>query len=180
MKSHNDMRKIALDSQSYSYLIDAICGLSEPTDSLAEERKALLRIWFYTDAAFIITETVKSEFMGIANPERKDVHKSFCQSLFADLAVVNRQYVQKRSNELMKNHNKRNDCQILAEAEDIRAKTLLTYDRKFKRRLNSESSSLSLEMPSEYWNKLNIAKNTTPLVLPRPDNPLSKEKWWRW
>ncbi len=48
---------VGLDSQCLSYLLDGIVGVSEPTDSLAEEKKALLRSWFYKPGTFILSET---------------------------------------------------------------------------------------------------------------------------
>ena len=43
---HPSTRHVGLDSQCLSYLLDGIAGISEPTDALAEEKKALLRTWF--------------------------------------------------------------------------------------------------------------------------------------
>ncbi len=68
---------VGLDSQCLSYLLYAIGGISEPTDLLAEEKKALLRSWFYKPGTFVLTETVISEVSRIRNIDRREFHESF-------------------------------------------------------------------------------------------------------
>jgi hypothetical protein len=67
-------RYIGLDSQCLSYLLDSIAGINEPQDALAEEKKALLRIWFYQPGTFILGETVISEvaYLQRAHPKPDD------------------------------------------------------------------------------------------------------------
>jgi hypothetical protein len=66
---------VGLDSQCLSYLLDAIAGISEPTDLLAAEKKALLRSWFYKSGTFVLTETVISEVSRIRNIDRREFHE---------------------------------------------------------------------------------------------------------
>ena len=68
--------QIGLDSQSLSYLLDAIVGIEEPTDILATEKKALVRSWFYRPGgfAFTLTATVIAEVRQIPDATRREFH----------------------------------------------------------------------------------------------------------
>lgn len=172
--------KVGLDSQCLSYLLDAVAGVDEPTDPLAEERKALIRTWFYTPGTFYVSETVVAEVARIRNVERREFHESFLQTLFLDLPVQNHGTVEARVNQLAASHPQLNDCRVLAEAEDLELHTLLTYDRDFMQRLKAASSTVSGMTPRTYWATLNIPKGTPPITAPHQTNPLSRQSWWRW
>ncbi|MBS0299664.1 MAG: hypothetical protein JSR32_07005 [Proteobacteria bacterium] len=172
--------KIGLDSQCLSYLLDAIEGIEEPLDSLAEEKKALIRIWFYPPVTYYVTETVISEVKAIKVKERQDFHKNFIDVLFLDFAVCNPVTANNRADALSAFHSGKNDCRILAEAEDQELDFLLTYDTKFLKHLSLESKSVRVTQPSLYWTNLQIPKGAEPQTVPHPSNPLSNQKWWRW
>lgn len=73
--------RVGLDSQCLSYLIDAVAGIEEPTDPLAEERKALIRVWFYTPETYYVLETVAKEVSAIRAVERREFHEDFVRPL---------------------------------------------------------------------------------------------------
>ena len=171
---------IGLDSQCLSYLLDAIRGISEPTDSLAEEKKALLRTWFYKPGTFILTETVISEVSKIWNIDRREFHESFIRTLFLDYPVRDPTAIQTRATQFESYHPKPSDCRILAEAEELRLSCVLTYDHKFWKRLSDVSSTTKLMKPSEFWASCDVQKGENPVTLPDPLNPLSVQSWWRW
>lgn len=173
-------RHVGLDSQCLSYLLDAIAGISEPIDPLAEEKKALLRSWFYRPGTFILTETVVSEVSETRNVERREFHESFIRTLFLDYPVRNLTTVQTRAAELEMHHPKPNDCRILAEAEELKLDIMLTYDHNFWRRLRPFACATKLMKPSFYWANLGILKDAAPTTVPHPTNPLSEQSWWRW
>lgn len=177
---HRKEKQKGLDSQCLSYLLDAIDGISEPKDDLAEERKALLRIWFYTPGTFIVTETVLKEVGKIKNKSRRELHDSFINTLFLDYPAKDKAQINKRAEEFKKIHSGTNDCLILAEAEELRVDVLLTYDEDYWKHLSSYSDITALMKPTEYWNKLGINKGEKPVAIPHPTNPLSKESWWKW
>ena len=56
-----DLWAVGLDSQCFSYLLDALEGVSEPTDALADERKALVRTYFYSPGTFSLLPQVRAE-----------------------------------------------------------------------------------------------------------------------
>ena len=172
-------RHVGLDSQCLSYLLDGIAGVSMPTDSLAEEKKALLRIWFYQPGTFILSETVISEVAKIRNLDRRKFHESFVQTLFLDYPVRDSAAVQDRAAYLQRSHPEQSDCRILAEAEELRLDFLLTYDNNFRKRLSAASSTTMLMTPSSYWGALGIAKGAAPVTVPHHTNPLSQQSWWR-
>ncbi len=73
---------VGLDSQCLSYLIDSVSDVAEPIDPLAEERKALIRVWFYTPGTFYVSETVLDEVAKIRDVDRRALHKGFVDPLF--------------------------------------------------------------------------------------------------
>ena len=170
---------VALDSQCLSYLLDGIAGISEPTDSLAEEKKALLRSWFYKPGTFILTETVISEVGRIRNLDRREFHESFVRTLFLDYPVRDLAAVQARAAEFEVHHPKPSDCRILAEAEELGLDLVLTYDHDFLKRLSTASGTTKLRKPSAYWTTLGIPKGVKPVTVPHHTNPLSGQSWWR-
>jgi predicted nucleic acid-binding protein len=171
---------IGLDSQCLSYLLDAISGIGEPTDSLASEKKAILRSWFYKPRTFILTETVIAEVGRIRNLERRKFHESFVRTLFLDYPVRNLAPVQVRAAQLQVNHPKPSDCQILAEAEELRLDIVLTYDHDFLKRLSNASPTTKRMKPSAYWLGLGVPRGVKPITIPHHTNPLSEQSWWRW
>jgi hypothetical protein len=172
--------KVGLDSQCLSYLLDGIAGIQEPTDTLAPEKKALLRSWFYMPKTFILCATVMLEVARIRNLERREFHEGFVRVLFLDYPVRNPSAVQARAVQFEAMHPKPSDCRILAEAEELGLDMLLTYDQDFRKRLASASSIVSVMTPSAYWTSLNIQKGARPKTIPHDTNPLSQQSWWRW
>jgi hypothetical protein len=178
---------VGLDSQCFSYLLDAISGISKPTDSLALEKIALTRAWFYKPGqfSFVLTDTVVNETSKIKNIERRNLHDSFRNTLFHDPAVQDPIAVKNRANVFYKDHRKLNDCLVLAEAEELKLDIVLTYDSKFWKRLCCISNVTKLMKPTDYWASLNIPKGARPTVVPYnatpgDANPLSFQQWWRW
>jgi predicted nucleic acid-binding protein len=177
---HTNRPFVGLDSQCLSYLLDAIVEINEPTDSLAEEKKALLRAWFYNPGTYILTETVISEVSAIRNIDRREFHESFVSTLFLDYPVRDLAFVQARAAQFEIYHSAPNDCRILAEAEELTLDFLLTYDHDFWKRLSSNLGTTKLMKPSAYWTNLGITKGTTPVTVPHHTNPLREQTWWRW
>jgi predicted nucleic acid-binding protein len=172
--------QIGLDSQCLSYLLDAIAGIGEPKDSLASEKKALLRSWFYKPGTFTLTETVISEVGRIRNAERRELHESFIRTLFLDYPVRDLSSVQSRAGQFQVTHPKLSDCRILAEAEELGLDIVLTYDHDFWKRLQGASPTTKLIKPSVYWAGLNVPSGAKPMTVPHHSNPLSQQQWWRW
>lgn len=173
-------QRVGLDSQCLSYLIDAASGVTEPTDPLAEERKALLRAWFYGPGRFFVSETVLSECARIRGTERRQLHESFGAITYWGLPIRDAGAVAKREAEFARLHPKASDCRILAEAEDLVLDTLLTYDEQLMKRLSSASSTVALATPSDFWLHLAIPRGAKPHSIPHATNPLSGQSWWRW
>ncbi len=173
-------QKVGLDSQCLSYLIDAASAATEPSDSLADERKALLRVWFYMPGRFYISETVASECEHIRNIDRRELHESFSRNSYWGMPVRNPIAVSVRAKQLMQIYPKQNDCRVLAEAEDLSLDTLLTYDHDFRKQLGSTSQTITIATPNIYWSSLGIPRGARPQRIPHPTNPLSQQSWWRW
>jgi hypothetical protein len=147
---------------------------------LAEEKKSLLRSWFYRRGTFVLTETVISETSKIRNIERRNFHESFISTLFLEYSVRDPAAVQARTAQFEAYHPNPDDCRILAEAEELRLDFVLTYDHKFWKRLSNVSGTTKLLKPSDYWISLGIPKGANPVTVPHHTNPLSVQSWWRW
>lgn len=172
--------RIAIDTQCFSYLIDAITGLDEPMDPLAEERKALIRCWFYVAETFYLPETVISECAAIRHADRKELHESFIRVLFMDSPIQDATAVDARVIQLMAVHPREKDCRVLAETEELKPAVLLTYDKNFLSRLSPIAEGATLFTPSVYWASLNIPRGASLKIRPDITNPLNQRTWWLW
>lgn len=172
-------QKVGLDSQCLSYLIDAIYEVNCPVDTLSNEKVSLVKIWFYKHNNYYVTETVISEVKKIRDIERKELHEDFIRTLLLDFPVENVIDVNNRADDLIEYHNKRNDCLILAEAEELGLDMVLTYDNKFWERLRYNSNKTRLVKPASYWGSLKVPKGLMPITEPHRTSPLSNTSWWR-
>lgn len=172
--------QIGVDSQCLSYLIDAMAGVSEPNDSLACERKALLRLYLYLPGTLYVTPTILTECAQIQQTDRRELHARFCNVLFDEVTVTKENEVQSLVDKYSANHSGVNDCRILAEAVHGGLGALATYDGDFISHLRSKEKALVLDRPSTIWESMNIPRGATPDKQPHHTNPLSKEEWWKW
>ena len=97
-------QNVGIDSQCLSYLIDAVVDVEEPVDPLAEEKKSLIRTWFYLPGTFYVSETVVKECSKIRNSERRELHDRFIVPLFIDAPVRNSSAVEKQTAKYMERH----------------------------------------------------------------------------
>jgi hypothetical protein len=176
----NNRPHLGLDSQCLSYLLDSIENIDKPSDSLADEKIALLRTWFYNNSTFILTETVISEVRRIRDITRREFHESYIRTLFLDYKVHDRDTVQAKAIQFNQYHPGHSDCLILAEAEELKLDFVLTYDHDFWKSLSDVPNTTKLMKPSEYWINLNISKGEKPVTVPHHTNPLCEQTWWRW
>lgn len=163
-----------------SYLIDAMAGVSEPTDALTCERKALLRLYLYLPGTLYVTPTVLTECAAIRNTDRRELHASFCNVLFDEMQVEDEDQVSSAATSFSVHHSGTNDCKILAEAVHGRLQVLATYDGDFISHLRSKVNGIKLDRPSTIWESMNIPRGAKPDKKPHHTNSLSNEGWWRW
>ena len=175
MSSHDS---VGLDSQCLTYMIDAMQRIVKPEDSLADERISLVRV--FLSKTFFVSESVLEEVAKIRVKDRRALHDSYVSVLFIEPPVSNRDRVERRAGELFALHPHDRDCRILAEAEDLELKVLLSYDKDFLSRLGCASDSVRLLRPSVYWRSLRIPRGKRPSFIPHRTNALSKQNWWKW
>ena len=77
--------QLGIDSQCLSYVIDAMAGISEPSDSLAVQKLALVRLFFHLPDTLWVTPTVTLECARIRNTDWAALHASFIRVLFGEL-----------------------------------------------------------------------------------------------
>ncbi|AEI68315.1 hypothetical protein [Corallococcus macrosporus] len=172
-------RRVGLDSQCFSYLLDVLDERVDLAEDILEVGRTLVRCWLYRDK-YLLTQKVVDEYRAIRKAERLELHASFNRVHFFQEPVRNQSRVEARFLELKPFHSGLSDCRILAEAEDSGFDVLLMYDKDFCGRLASRAQGVALMKPADYWASLAIPRGTQPKSMPTWDNPLSKETWWRW
>jgi hypothetical protein len=171
--------EIGLDSQCLTYLISALEGVAAPTDSLAEQKVALVRLYLYTRGSVSVTPTVKREFLRIRDEARRASHVSWTSVLFGVRPLNDAAAVERRAASLESFHADRDDRLVLAESEDVGFATLLSFDTRFVNHL-SNHARLVLTQPAACWASLGIPTGAKPDKVPAFGNPLAAETWWRW
>jgi len=171
--------QIGIDSQCLSYIIDAFAGITAPVDSLAAQKIALVRLYFYLPGALWVTPTVVAECEKIRDCRRAELHASFVRVLFGEMLLRNESLVIAKTSLFKKYHRGDNDCAIVAEAEDVGHSVLLSFDSDLIRHL-APQTSVSLMRPLEYWDSLAVPRGKSADKVPHSTNPLASQDWWRW
>lgn len=175
-------KTIAIDSNALTYFIGAIESAYDPsldTPNLAAQKVAMLRIYFYRGEPFYIVPTVEQEYKRITEDGKRNIHGDVHSILLLDFIWdIDENEIIKRANSYSNFHPDPKDCRIVAEAELGGIEVLLSFDRQFINRLRHNTVSIVLMQPSDYWNILNIAPGTRPILSPHKSNPLSHKTWW--
>lgn len=174
-----DLSEIGLDTNCLTYLLGALEGVAAPTDGLAEQKVALVRLFLYTPGTLWVTPTVKREFLRIRDEVRRASHVSWTSVLFGVRPLNDAAAVEMRADSLEPYHADLDDRLVLAESEDIGFATLVSFDSNFVKHLSARTV-LRLTRPADYWENLGIPKGTSPDKVPTLGNPLADEDWWRW
>jgi hypothetical protein len=96
------LSELGLDSNCLSYVIEAMEGVAEPTDDLAEQKLALVRLYIYTPGTLWTMPRVKEEFSRILEPVRRARHESWTNVLFGVRPLNKPEAVTERAAELEK------------------------------------------------------------------------------
>jgi len=171
----------ALDSQSFTYLVMALEHVEEPQGPLAAEKTALFRSFLYSGGWHFLTPTVDLEWRRIPDEKRRAIHESWNAVHFGtvNFYIAEQELAaHTRAKEFQCYHSGLNDCLILAEAEILGARKLLSYDHAFVQRLKPHTL-IELVLPSEHWASMKISPGSRPCVEPAAANPLTGESWWR-
>ncbi len=174
---------VAIDSNSLSYLVDAMNSGQQPTGDLCDQKISLLRVYLYRNEILYLVPTVESEYKRIKDEIRREIHDGISMVLLGDVLEADPTLLENRVCQYSIIHSgKKNnkDCQILAEAELGGCEYLLTYDFKFLARLKDKTQKITMITPSEFWELLNIPHGSNPVRVPHHTNPLSKQTWWIW
>jgi predicted nucleic acid-binding protein len=175
-------RFVGIDSPSLTYLVEAIepgydPAADEPT--LADQRVAMVRSYFYGNVQFWVIPTVETEYNRIRDPDRHLRHQQAAWTLLHDAPIrVPEDTINRRASELGLFHSGSADCRIVAEAELAGLAELVTFDGKLIDHLTGRTR-LALARPSAFWQSLGIGPGAAPVLEPRPSNPLAHVDWWR-
>lgn len=169
---------VGLDSQCYTYLIDVMSNLSEPTDNIANQKIALFRTFLYRKEGLFLLPTVRIECERIKDIMRAQLHESWT-TLFPETQPINPSHIDKQTNEFLTFHSDADDCRILAETEDAGLSVLLSFDSKFITHLKGKTN-VSIIRPLDFWISLDIPRGANLATVPRFDNPMAAQSWWKW
>lgn len=175
--------KVSIDSNALSYLVDAMMNGKKPVGKEADEKIAMLRAYLYRDDILYVSPTVRVEYEKIKDDKKRRDHHEITEILLGDIFISDHSLIRIRTKEYNKFHSgKKNekDCKILAESEIGGCNLILTYDQSFYNKLHGKTHGIKMMKPSDYWVSLGIPKDSIPVTVPHPTNPLSKETWWIW
>ncbi len=171
---------ISLDANALTFLIEAIDPQYNPLyDKQLNylQRISTIRIFLNDGSSCgILPQVVKEvgdicEYKTRVTAEPTDeisFHKVTLQCSDLDL--------QKRTEELLQIHPKKNHCILLAEAEFAGIDVLLTRDELFRNRLNP-LSNVEIIFPSDYLALMNMQQDTKPEFRAPESNPLLGKSW---
>jgi hypothetical protein len=174
--------KIAIDSNILSYFVDVTLPDYDPIndhETLRNEKISTLRIALYArDVHLYILPLVEIEWKRISDSQRRFLHSVGKLVVFSSRPwKIDQTKLNQLISNLLKNHPKEQDCQLLAEAELSGMKIILTNDNGFITKLSGKTS-VTILRPSEYFKKLNIKIGTPPIRRPDKSNPLIHKTWW--
>jgi len=175
---------VAVDSQVWTYLHQALSDgfdpWKDPSVALAEQKVAVVRTLFYSPGSLVTLPTVDAEVGRIRDRTRLQDHRLVQVALLGlPLTVENPGEVDRLQNVFRQYHAGANDCRILAEAQSLGIRALLSFDLDFRNHL-CQHTSIDLLTPLEFWEQLGIPRGAPTVRSPDPTNPLGREVWWRW
>ncbi|HKI73756.1 MAG TPA: hypothetical protein VJ998_03900 [Pseudomonadales bacterium] len=172
--------KIALDSNCLTYLIKACTGATDINLSTAEEGLALIRVWLYLGERYYISKKALEECQEIRDKDLREIHLAFANATYFGLEPKAPDIISARAEQFSSIHSGKGDCQVLAEAEDMGANILFSYDGDFIKNLGHYSDRVGIKRPSEYWESVQLPRGTVPKLIPHDSNPLASVTFWRW
>ena len=176
-------RRVALDSNALTRLIDACAPNYDPASDASKERPervAMLRIDFYARRQLTLVPRVAVEYARTSEEKRRNDHEAFHLDLLEDADISwPKTRIEERAEVLRGVHRDADDCRILAETEAAGIAVLLTCDETLVAKLGSRTRTW-LASPSEFWSALSLPRGTSPTTAPHPSNPLHHKTWWIW
>lgn len=174
---------ITLDSQCFTYLALTFFNQKKPLDDLAQEKVALFRSFVYGEVELSIVPTVEEEWKQIKCLEKYKQHEDANEILIPTLSPyyssLSSEKVSSLTLKYLQYHPQKNDCKILSEAEALNCDFFVSYDKNLINRL-SEVSKAPILRPKELWKMLDVPRNANPKVIPKTENPMANEVWWKW
>lgn len=170
---------VFVDSNCLTFVVDAVWGVARPTVEPVEEKIALFRSYVYAVSTLWAGPTVEHEFERMKDEEKKVRHRAATNSLFGIRRPDDIEAAARRAQTLSQYHDDPDDCLVVAEAEGAFGEVLLTFDGDLIKRLG-QHSRIPIMRPTEFWEALAIPRGAQPRTVPRFDNPLAAQGWWRW
>ncbi|WP_154222911.1 hypothetical protein [Marinicella rhabdoformis] len=174
---------ITLDSQCFTYLALTFFNQKEPLGDLAQEKVALFRSFVYGEVELSIVPTVEEEWKQIKDiakyKQHNDVNEILIPTLSPYYSSLSSEKISLYTEKYLQYHPKKNDCKILSEAEVLNCDFFVSYDNDLINRL-SKVSETSILKPKELWKMLDVPRGAKPKVIPKGENPMVNEVWWKW
>jgi len=171
-------KMVAIDTNVVIFLCDAFEGQYTPQtdndDFVRPERMAIFRTFLFYGSWLRVSPKVASQV-------KREIQNKI--ALVHLRKIPSRDLTGQDINGLAKSYNVHHsgfdDCLILAEAELSGCDYLLTFDKTFKRKLESKTK-IKIEFPSVFWNDNAPHKGTKPTLFPTWDNPKIQQDWYLW
>ena len=146
---------------------------------LASEQVAALRLFLWK--GFSVGRVAADEVRNNPDAAKRGALESIIGSMLPEVWVQRHDDAAwtARVTELRAHHRGEMDCRLVAEAEIVGASTVLSFDKRMVRNLESHGRVRVL-FPTVYWNELAIPRGTQPKWTPAPSNPLAHATFWRW
>ena len=179
------MTHLAFDSHVLSYFLAANAPgydpATDPERELAPQRLAAFRLAWWTKVYLL--PVLEREVHPISGEAKRTEHLSWVYYRFLVEVLparLDEGRVSRRTVQLETAHGGRNDCRLVAEAEEIdEIEMVATNDTDMIARLQPHTRLL-LRRPADLWGELEIPRGTPPRWRPADGHPHEDAAWWRW
>ncbi len=172
-----------LDTMILSYLAEAMAGdydpKRDPDVKLREERVAAFRLFLWCRVG--VGKTAVEQAMRTLDAGHRRRLQQLVMVQLPELQVPDEAlgWADSRTRVLTAFHSDSEDCRILAEAEALRARCVVTFDLRMQKRLGPHSQ-VGLLGAAMYWRDLAIPRGTPPNLRPAWGNSIGGDDWWEW
>jgi hypothetical protein len=172
--------QVVVDGNCVSYWLDALDAVvaPHPEDPLADQKLALVRIFYYWPWVMSFTPTIRTEIEAISDPGRLKTHKQWIDIHLRELLAPNAERLAHAQDDLAGSDVNETDAKWLCEAIAHDSTMAITWDQPL---LNQSAGLTAIEVvsPATAWSTLSVPNGADARIAPSPTNPLSQQDWWK-
>ena len=171
---------VVVDGNCVSYWLDALDAVVAPQeeDPLADQKMALVQIFYYWPWVMSFTPTIRTEIEAITDPARLQTHQQWIGIHLRELLAPNSERLAQAQDELAGSDVNETDAEWLCEAIAHDSTMAITWDQPL---LNQSAGLTAIEVvsPATAWSTLSVPNGAEARIAPSPTNPLSQQDWWK-